>query len=263
LKNIRKYGEKPFCVVVIHGGPGAGGEMAPVARKLAHNWGVLEPIQTESSLNGQLEELKEAIENHGEPPIILVGYSWGAWLSFIFAARNPTMMKKLVLVGSGPFEEKYVEQLQATRDSRRTEKERREYGEIIESLNSSETETKDELLSQLGALASKTDIYDVCDDELQENDKVGMQGSIFQKVWFEAVEMRKSGELLKIGKQIKCPVIAFHGDYDPHPSAGVEKPLSDVIDDFRFQIIEKCGHTPWRERQAKDVFFRVLQDELQ
>jgi len=48
MKNFRKYGKPPFRVAVIHGGPGAGGEMAPVVRELASDCGVLEPIQTYS-----------------------------------------------------------------------------------------------------------------------------------------------------------------------------------------------------------------------
>ena len=38
----------------------------------------------------------------------LVGWSWGAWLGFILAARHPALVRKLVLVGSGPFEEAYA-----------------------------------------------------------------------------------------------------------------------------------------------------------
>jgi len=32
MKNLRKYGKAPFSIAAIHGGPGAPGEMAPVAR---------------------------------------------------------------------------------------------------------------------------------------------------------------------------------------------------------------------------------------
>jgi hypothetical protein len=35
MKNLRIYGKAPFNVAVIHGGPGAVGEMAPVARELS------------------------------------------------------------------------------------------------------------------------------------------------------------------------------------------------------------------------------------
>jgi len=50
MENVRKYGKAPFKVAVVHGGPGAAGEMAPVARELVFICGVLEPLQTASSL---------------------------------------------------------------------------------------------------------------------------------------------------------------------------------------------------------------------
>jgi hypothetical protein len=33
MNNLRKYGIGPFSVAVIHGGPGASGSMAPVAKE--------------------------------------------------------------------------------------------------------------------------------------------------------------------------------------------------------------------------------------
>src|SRR5438093_128257 len=101
--NLRTYGSPPFRVVVIHGGPGAPGEVAPVARRLAAARGVLEPLQTADSVRGQVEELREVIETGATPPVTLIGWSWGAFLSFILAARHPMLVGKLVLVSSGPF----------------------------------------------------------------------------------------------------------------------------------------------------------------
>ena len=57
MKNLRTYGDPPFNVAVLHGGPGAPGQMAPVARELSSKWGVLEPLQTATSLGGQILEL--------------------------------------------------------------------------------------------------------------------------------------------------------------------------------------------------------------
>ena len=31
-----------------------------------------------------------------------------------------------------------------------------------------------------------------------------------------------------MGRKIKCPVVAIHGDYDPHLAEGVREPLSRV-----------------------------------
>lgn len=44
MEKFRSYGTAPFEIVVIHGGPGAPGEMAPVARELSGQFGVLEPL---------------------------------------------------------------------------------------------------------------------------------------------------------------------------------------------------------------------------
>ncbi|NOZ50775.1 MAG: alpha/beta hydrolase [Chloroflexi bacterium] len=237
--------------------------MAPVARRLASGWGVLEPIQTATSLKGQVEELRTVLQNYGDLPVTLIGFSWGAWLSFIVAAHYPTIIKKLILVSSGPYEEKYVARLQKTRLSRLSEEERTEFESTIRALTDPATVDKDTLFARLGALASKTDEYDPIIAELEESGLVGSQGDIFQGVWKEAAELRRSGELLELGKQIKCPVIAIHGDYDPHPAEGVQKPLSATLKGFRFILLRNCGHTPWIERQAKDKFYRVLRDELQ
>jgi pimeloyl-ACP methyl ester carboxylesterase len=61
---------------------------------------------------------------------------------------------------------------------------------------------------------------------------------------------------------IRCPVIAIHGEYDPHPAAGVKEPLSRECTDFRFILLSKCGHRPWIERQASEEFFDVLVKEI-
>ncbi|NIU02689.1 MAG: alpha/beta hydrolase, partial [Nitrosopumilaceae archaeon] len=77
-----------------------------------------------------------------------------------------------------------------------------------------------------------------------------------------AAELRASGELLKLGKLIKCPVVAIHGDYDPHPAAGVQKPLFLTLKDFRFTLLKNCGHKPWIERHARDEFYEILNNEI-
>ncbi len=57
MKNLRTYGNPPFSVAVLHGGPEAPGQMAPIARELSSKWGVLEPLQTATSLEGQIKEM--------------------------------------------------------------------------------------------------------------------------------------------------------------------------------------------------------------
>lgn len=259
MKNLRTYGKAPFKVAIVHGGPGAAGEMAPVARELASSWGVLEPIQTKSSLEGQIEELRTVLEKNGDLPITLIGFSWGAWLGFIFAANYPVFAKKLILIGSGPFEEKYAERIQETRLNRLSEKEKAEVKSLLQVLDNPVAEDKSAAFARFGALFSKADAYDPIIDE---SEVIDYDPDIYQSVWKDGAEMRRSGKLLQLGKHIKCPVVAIHGDYDPHPAEGVQKPLTIILKSFRFILLKDCGHKPWIERQARDRFYRILKEEL-
>ena len=260
--NLRTYGQAPYQVAVIHGGPGAAGEMAPVARELASNRGVMEPLQTAASVTGQVEELKTTLEEKGNLPIILIGYSWGAWLSLILTANYFSCVKKLILVSSGPFEEKYVPRLLETRSNRLSEIERVEFQAAFQALTDSTTKDKDAALARLGALVAKTDSYDPMPHESNETNMVDGSGDVFHDVWIEAAELRSSGKLLEYARQVRCPVVAIHGDYDPHPAAGVQAPLSIALKSFRFILLRNCGHTPWIEKQAKEAFYHTLKGEL-
>ncbi len=260
---LRKYGRAPFDVAVIHGGPGAGGEMGPVARELSSDFGVLEPIQTAISLDGQVEELKAVLESNASIPVTLIGYSWGAWLSFIIASRYPKLVKKLVLVASGPLEERYAKDITETRLSRLEPEDRDEFNHLIDRLSNEHLEENDDSLKRLGDLVSKADTYDPIPDATNsQDDLVGTNNAIVRNVWSEASELRHSGKLLDLARGIQCPVVAIHGDYDPHPAEGVENPLRRTLDDFKFVLLEKCGHTPWMEKYAAETFFRILHDEL-
>jgi len=259
MENLRKYGNKPFKVAVIHGGPGAPGEMAPVARELSSVRGVLEPLQTATTVEGQVQELKAVLEEDGDLPVTLIGFSWGAMLSFIFAAQYPSLVKKLILISSGAYEEKYAVNIMKTRLGRLSEEERGEALSLMETLNDPAIEDKNTPLAQLGKLISKADSYNPLphDSEILES-----QYDIDQSVWEQASELRSSGKLLELGKRIQCPVVAIHGDYDPHLAEGIKNPLSRVLKDFRFILLEKCGHYPWIEQGARDRFYDILKKEV-
>jgi pimeloyl-ACP methyl ester carboxylesterase len=87
---------------------------------------------------------------------------------------------------------------------------------------------------------------------------------IYKSVWKEASHLRQTGELLKLGKKILCPVVAIHGDWDPHPARGVSEPLQATLKRFQFNfiILEDCGHKPWIERRAKDKFYSILKEVI-
>jgi pimeloyl-ACP methyl ester carboxylesterase len=259
MENLRKYGNRPFSIAVLHGGPGAPGEMAPVARELSAVGGVLEPLQTAATLEGQVQELRSVLEKEGALPLTLIGFSWGAILGFIFTARYPSFAKKLILLGSGVYEDKYTVSITGTRLSRLNEEERVEVLSVVEDLDSAAPEDRNRLMARFGELILRADVYDPIS---RNTEALAFQYDINVSVSAQVEKLRISGELLKLGRRIKCPVVAIHGNYDPHPFEGVKEPLSRVLKDFRFILLEKCGHYLWLERNARDKFYNILKNEI-
>lgn len=257
--NFRKHGKPPYKIALIHGGPGGAGEMAPVAAHLSKNHGVLEPLQTKLSFMGQVEELKMVLEAHVHLPVILIGHSYGCFLSFALASLYPNLVKKLILVCSGVFEESYAANIMSTRLKRMKETDRQKMEALEKQFEDSHITNKDELIFQMEELDFRADSYDPLPFDTAS---VEPSYEIYEKVWPEVHDLRISGKLLEYGKHIQCPVVAIHGDYDPRPTEGVQVPLSRTLKDFRYILLEKCGHYPWFEKQAKDRFYEILEGEI-
>ncbi|MCG8355216.1 MAG: alpha/beta hydrolase [Kiloniellales bacterium] len=256
---VKKHGEAPYRVAVVHGGPGAAGEMAPVARALAAEHGVLEPHQSATSVTGQIDELAAALQALGSPSVTLVGFSWGAWLSFLLASHMPSLVRKLILIGCPPFEESYASRIHEARLRRLSEEERRELERLTAVLNGAKGKGRDAALTRIGQLTAKAEAYNAAPEP---SPMVDCQAEVFLSVWEEAAALRRSGQLLTRARDIACPVVALHGDHDPHPAAGVEEPLSRLLPDFRFVPLARCGHKPWIEIEARDAFFYALRREI-
>ena len=257
--NLRTYGNPPFDVVVLHGGPGAAGGLMPLAQALSKRHGVLEPLQRASSIAGQLRELKTVLEDNANSPVTLIGHSWGAWLGYLFTAERTGLIKKLIMVSSGGFEEKYATQTQETRFSRLSEPDRKEAVRLLKIIAGHSTVDSNSDFARLAELFFKVDAYDPLPQ--QELD-VEVNIDIYKQVWKEATALRRSGKLLEMGTQINTSVVAIHGDYDSHPYVAVQSPLSGVLENFRFILLSNCGHKPWIERQARATFFDILEKEL-
>lgn len=259
MENPRVYGLPPYKVAVVHGGPGAPGTMAPVARELTRHRGVIEPLQTAKSLEGQVAELGDLLANRANPPVVLIGSSWGAMLGFIVAARFPELVRKLIMIGSGVFEAKYAAGIDAKRLSRLSEEDRAELDRMMAELNDASLVDRNALFGAIGHIFTKTDAYDPI---TLDTEMIGAEFDTFEQVWSEVEAFRAGGDLLALGSHIRCPVVAIHGDYDPHPIEGIREPLSRVLADFRMIVLPECGHLPWIERRARDRFFQVLEEEI-
>lgn len=261
-ENLRTYGVPPYTIAVLHGGPGAPGSAAAVARALSDEWGVLEPLQTRDSVEGQIEELRAVLENTGQLPVALVGHSWGAMLGLLFTGRYPALVRKLVLIGSGVFTEEAARGIEPTRLARMSDAQRAREAELAAMLDDPTVSDRDGVMAELGAVSEAVDTYAPLDTQEHEGDALPVSYAIHTHVWSEAQALRAHGGFLEAARSVMCPVVALHGDYDPHPAEGIREPLAPRLRDFRFVVLDRCGHTPWRERYARDAFYHVLREEL-
>jgi pimeloyl-ACP methyl ester carboxylesterase len=103
---VREYGaHSAACVAVLHGGPGAPGSVASLARQVSEGFHVLEPLQRRSgamplTVAQHVDDLAQVLP--GRMPII--GCSWGAMLALSFAVDHPDLVQSLVLIGCGTYD---------------------------------------------------------------------------------------------------------------------------------------------------------------
>lgn len=262
MTTVRKYGTPPWCAAAIHGGPGAPGSAAGLARGLAAatGAGVLEPFQTKRTIRALVEELYAQLAAESAGFAVLAGHSWGAWLAALFAQKYPEKVGKLILISCAPLTEVCVPKIAARRMARLGEKERMRFAELPALLAGAESPGRDALLAEFGTLCARSDAYAPLKSD--EAPSPPPDGTLHRAIWSEAAELRRSGELLQLFSQLKVPISVIHGDADPHPAEGVREPLKSLGLPFTFHLLPRCGHTPWEEKFAREPFFRLLAREL-
>jgi pimeloyl-ACP methyl ester carboxylesterase len=255
---VRTYGSAGPTVIVLHGGPGAPGSMAPLARELSSDFRVLEPLQRPSggeplTVARHVEDLNEVIEAYcaDEQPA-LVGHSWGANLALCYAAEHPSSASSIVLVCSGTWDSKARARMRQIIAERVTDAVRAR----LEAIDAS----SDEGLKQRGEIMGQLYSYDLLDDVLDETIEVDARSN--KDVWDDVVRLQEAAVYPAAFSAIKAPVLMLHGAHDPHPGPLIRDSLLSYIAHLEYIELERCGHDPWRERYGRDEFFRVLREWL-
>jgi len=254
-----RYGPAPAIAVAVHGGPGGIGSADGLARGLADvsGCGVLAPRQSKYTIAELVAELETQTDGL-EAPFVLIGHSWGAWLAGLFAERHPERTKKLILVGSGPL--RPGAKIDEIRRSRFSAQDAQTYDEVLRELPGCAENVRDFLLARLGEICERADTF--CPAELPEEPGSAFDSLMYAKIWPEADALRRSGELEAVFARLRVPIAILHGGYDPHPADGVSTVLAEHGMAFRRVVLDRCGHTPWREKYAREEFFELLAREL-
>ncbi len=224
-----------MLIAIIHGGPGAHGSADDLAALIP---GAAALCQRAMSVTGAVEELAAELE----PGSILIGHSWGAWLAGLCAAAHPELAGKLALIGCGPLLESYVPLIAARRAANLGDERAARFERLLASGGDP---------AEISALAEASDAVAPLPGPECRFDQTQ-----YNAIWPEAAALRHSGALLAAFREINCPTAIFHGADDPHPAAGVTEPLAGRTAEIR--IFPRCGHTPWREKYAREDFLRAI-----
>lgn len=253
----RRCGAAGPTVVLLHGGPGAPGYMAPVARRLCGQFRVIEPFQrigTEQSpltVARHVADLSAVIEANcpNEKPL-LVGHSWGAMLALAWAAEYSDRAAALVLIGCGTFDTASREQMRVIRQQRMSRHVFRRLQERIDA-----AANPDQRLKLQGKLMMQVDSYGLghVDDEVVFYDALGHEQS-----WQDMMRLQQEGVYPAAFKSIRIPVLMLHGSQDPHPGPMIRDSLKQVLPQLEYVQWEHCGHYPWLEKAVREEFYGCL-----
>ena len=254
---VRKYGSSERVVILVHGGPGAPGYLAPVARELANSFRVLELFQRRSgseplTVARHVTDLDDLIKSHGtERRPAIVGHSWGAMLALAYAAVHPDSVACLALIGCGTFDTVARNHMEATRNARMDKSLRDQMKHFAREIPDS-----DERLRALGGLIRQVDSYDLipAKDETEICDARG-----HDETWRDMLRLQDEGVYPSCFVNIRSPVIMMHGAFDPHPGRLIRDGLALQVPQLEYHEWEQCGHYPWLEKAVRDDFYSTLQ----
>jgi len=251
-----EYGSGCETVVALHSGPGAAGGIAPLARELSKRWHVLEPLQrdgggrplTVAAHVQNLDVLIRARRGHDHP--VLIGHSWGAMLALAYAAEHPTVPTAVVLVGCGTFSRRARAEFDARLEARLTPADRARLVRIRQ------TEADaDRRLASIGRLLTLVNGHD---GAALEGDVAEVDALAYEETWADMLRPHRDGGYPPAFSAIRAPVLMIHGEADANPGMPISEHLRSRIPHLDYQELPECGHTPWLERQAKQVFFNTL-----
>jgi pimeloyl-ACP methyl ester carboxylesterase len=258
--HVREYGTSGPPVVILHGGPGAPGYMAPVARGLADAFRVFEPFQRSSggeplTVARHVADLHDWVASccEGVRPA-LVGHSWGAMLALAYAAAHPGCTAALVLIGCGTFDLAARDRLRTIRQERMDDGLRQRMARLPQ-----EFPDPDERLRVLGEL---TQSLDSCDLVSTEGEMEACDARAHQETWQDMVRLQAEGLYPAAFSAIEAPVLMLHGTIDPHPGPMIRASLEPHLPQLEYLEWERCGHYPWLERAVRKEFFAVLRSWL-
>ena len=259
---VRYYGNSGPQVVLLHGGPGAPGSLAPLARRLGERFRVMEPLQRTSggpalTVVRHEMDLREVLQPQlSEGPISLVGFSWGAMLALTYAARHPADVDRVVLIGCGTFDSLSRATYQVCMEQHTSAATRMRLSTLGAELSARKNPVRrNELFAEFGKIYTRLQAFNPV---AAEAESVCCDEAGFNETWKDVLSLQEQGIQPAEFVGISAPVTMIHGDEDPHPGPLIHDSLAPFIRNLKYLGLARCGHTPWIEKEAGDHFHKIL-----
>ncbi len=114
----------------------------------------------------------------------------------------------------------------------------------------------DEDMEKIPLVLQKSDNCCLQGCELRKADKA--DSKMHNAIWSEAAALRTDGKILEAFRRIPCKMYLIQGAADPHPVEGVTIPLQEIGVACETHVLDRCGHSPFMEKYAKDEFYKIL-----
>jgi pimeloyl-ACP methyl ester carboxylesterase len=196
---------------------------------------------------------------HARPAI--VGHSWGAMLALAYAATHCDEVGPIVLVASGTFDEASRRRFVELREARTTPEMRR----ALEAIDREALDPGPRFAKRFAVTRAVEEVAPVDDDDdaRDDFDPMTMDRRAHSETWSDMLRLLRDGTHPAAFAAIRSPALMLHGDYDPHPGEMIHASLASHIPQLEYREIARCGHYPWRERDARGPFFHALNEWLE
>jgi pimeloyl-ACP methyl ester carboxylesterase len=175
-------------------------------------------------------------------------------LALCYAAEYPEKAGPIVLVGCGTFDQAARHRMQATIEAR-TDADLRN---TLRRLSTEFTNPTDRFMQALKLTRHLFD-FDPIDPSYPDQEEPGPFDLVaHEETWNDMLKLQADGVIPGAFEVIKSPVLMLHGQYDPHPGRMIRDSLLPYLPKLEYHEFEDCGHSPWIEKSAREVFFPVL-----
>lgn len=80
----------------------------------------------------------------------------------------------------------------------------------------------------------------------------------YRQTWNDMARLQTDETYPRAFGVIKSPVLMLHGQYDPHPGNLIRDSLLRHLPQLEYREWERCGHSPWIEKFAREAFFSAI-----